>query len=113
MVFGPDGSLYGTTVVGGGGICTFGQGCGTVFRLRPSANFCRTALCPWTETVLYRFTGGDDGNWPQLGDLTFDAAGNIYGTTPYTVYELAKAHGSLTWCSASPPTRGAAVPSAA
>jgi uncharacterized repeat protein (TIGR03803 family) len=32
--------------------------------------------------VLYRFTAtGGDGAYPGYGDLTFDAAGNIYGTT--------------------------------
>jgi uncharacterized repeat protein (TIGR03803 family) len=34
----------------------------------------------WTETVLYSFTGGSDGQYPYAG-LTFDAAGNLYGTT--------------------------------
>ena len=33
-----------------------------------------------TETVLYNFTGGSDGANPQ-SRLTFDAAGNFYGTT--------------------------------
>jgi len=33
-----------------------------------------------TETVLYNFTGGSDGANPQ-SRLTFDAAGNLYGTT--------------------------------
>jgi uncharacterized repeat protein (TIGR03803 family) len=33
-----------------------------------------------TETVLYNFTGGSDGGTPQ-SRLTFDAAGNLYGTT--------------------------------
>ncbi len=73
VVFGPDGTLYGTT--------TGGAGFGTVFNLRPSATACKTALCPWTETVLYRFTGGSDGSLPEFVDLVFDAAGNIYGTT--------------------------------
>jgi len=72
VVFGPDGTLYGTTTGSGGGA-------GTVFNLRPPATFCRSILCPWSETVLYRFTGGADGE-PIYGDLTFDAAGNIYGT---------------------------------
>ncbi|HUI85143.1 MAG TPA: choice-of-anchor tandem repeat GloVer-containing protein [Candidatus Binatia bacterium] len=31
--------------------------------------------------MLYRFSGGPDGAYPQHGDLTFDQAGNIYGTT--------------------------------
>jgi len=30
--------------------------------------------------VLHAFTGGVDGAWPQ-GDLVFDAAGSLYGTT--------------------------------
>ncbi len=79
VIFGPDGSLYGTTFAGGG--CSSGGHCGTVFNLRPSASACKAALCPWTETVLYRFTGGGDGGWPGYGDLTFDQVGNIYGTT--------------------------------
>ena len=33
------------------------------------------------ETVIHRFTGSD-GEMP-LADLTFDALGNIYGTTFY------------------------------
>jgi len=97
MVFGPDGSLYGTTVFGGGGNCTFGQSCGTVFNLRPPASVCKSVLCPWSETVLYRFTGGSEGNWPQLGDLSFDHSGNVYGTTPRTVYEVVHSNGTWTF----------------
>jgi uncharacterized repeat protein (TIGR03803 family) len=74
VVTGPDGALYGTTLNGGGAGCGL-SGCGTVFRLA-----CNTAVCYWKETVLHRFTGGTDGGQP-LGDLTFDHAGNIYGTT--------------------------------
>jgi len=33
------------------------------------------------EAVLYNFTGGSDGANPQ-SNLTFDSAGNLYGTTP-------------------------------
>jgi uncharacterized repeat protein (TIGR03803 family) len=37
----------------------------------------------WTETVLYAFRGGlHDGETPAEG-VTFDQAGNIYGTTAY------------------------------
>jgi len=93
MVFGPDGGLYGTTTFGGGGNCTFGQGCGTVFRLRPPATVCKSITCTWSETVLYRFTGTNDGMWPQLGDLIFDSTGNIYGTTPDNVFELVHSNG--------------------
>jgi uncharacterized repeat protein (TIGR03803 family) len=61
------GNLYGTTFAGGSYVCS--GGCGTVFKLTPSG----------TETVLYRFTGGDGAN-PTAG-LIADASGNLYGTT--------------------------------
>jgi len=99
VVFGSNGALYGTTDQGGSSC--FGLGCGTVFKLQPPSTACKTALCPWTETVLYRFIGGSDGAAPGLGDLTFDQAGNIYGTTVFggssnnigTVYELTPSNG--------------------
>ena len=79
VTFGPDGTLYGTTTAGG-------EGFGIVFNLRPQPTFCKTLLCPWTETVLYRFTGGRDGGFAlgfSFADaLIFDQAGNIYGTAP-------------------------------
>jgi uncharacterized repeat protein (TIGR03803 family) len=80
VVFGPDGSLYGTTSEGGGTGCN-GRGCGKIFKLMPPATICRAVQCPWTETVLYRFTGGADGAIPEYGDIIFDSAGSIYGTT--------------------------------
>jgi uncharacterized repeat protein (TIGR03803 family) len=75
---GPDGSLlmdkagniYGTTSGGGGTDCDNGFGCGTVFKITPGG----------TETVLYAFQGGDDGELPQTGVIA-DGAGNLYGTT--------------------------------
>lgn len=75
VTFGPDGNLYGTTALGG-------LGYGTVFSLRPPATPCKTAMCPWLETVLYRFTGGTDGVKP-LSAVAFDQAGNLYGTTQF------------------------------
>ena len=65
------GNLYGTTTYGGA--CTFNKtkGCGTVYELSPSSS-------GWTETVLYRFSGGADGANPD-GNLVFDANGNLYG----------------------------------
>lgn len=65
-----DGSLYGTTGNGGNKSCYFGYGCGTVFRVSKTGK----------ETVLYRFTGGADGAYPQAG-VILDAKGNLYGTT--------------------------------
>jgi uncharacterized repeat protein (TIGR03803 family) len=101
VVFGPEGDLYGTTSEGGGSGCN-GLGCGTVFKLSPPPTACRSALCPWTETVLYRFTGGADGAVPEYGDLIFDSAGAIYGTTSAgaydygTVYKLTNSGGNWT-----------------
>ena len=81
VLFGPDGSLYGTTEFFGNQSPDLGEGYGTVFKLTPPARPCESVSCPWTHTVLYRFTGGSDGANPGPGDLTFDQAGNIYGTT--------------------------------
>ncbi len=76
-----DGSVYGTTDGGGQLDCrdTFGDGCGTVFRLQPPASACATAECMWTETQLYHFTGGVNGN-DLLAGIVLDGAGNLYGT---------------------------------
>ncbi len=83
VVFGPDGTLYGTTYMGGtgsgGGQCQ--QGCGTVFHLMPPAKVCKTAICGWTENAIYSFQGGNDGIDPST-PLVFDGAGSLYGTTP-------------------------------
>lgn len=99
VTFGPDGALYGSTYLGG----THGEG--VIFKLQPPATGCRTATCYWTETVIYNFTGGSDGGEPQ-GSLTFDSAGNLYGTTFYggqrsnggngVVYELSPSQGGWT-----------------
>ena len=82
VIFGPDGSLYGTTAFGGVGPCSTGggkTGCGTVFDLTSSSQK-RDKPTTWTERVLYDFTGGSDGATPFGGRPVFDAAGNLYGT---------------------------------
>ena len=63
------GNLYGTTCTGG-----LWQA-GTVFELSPNGGG------GWNETVLYSFTGEADGGCPYA-NVTFDSAGNLYGTTP-------------------------------
>src|SRR5580698_1781151 len=74
VTFDGAGNLYGTTVSGGsGGVCS-GDGCGVVYKLSDSGS-------GWTESVLYNFTGGNDGSGPG-GGVVFDNAGNLYGTTP-------------------------------
>ena len=101
VIFGPDGALYGTTSWGGNDECQFlnYHGCGTVFNLKPPVTTCKTALCSWTETVVYRFTGGSDGDSPYIGSLIFDRAGNVYGTDwdgtagGGTVYQLSPSSG--------------------
>ncbi len=99
VTIGPNGSLYGTTVKGGG--TEFPYGVGTVFNLQPPAAACKAALCPWRETVLLSFNQGT--GYPPQSEVTFDEAGNLYGTTIYggryntgEVYELTPSNGSWT-----------------
>jgi uncharacterized repeat protein (TIGR03803 family) len=65
LVFDASGNLYGTTEYGGGGP-------GVVFELSPSGS-------SWTEKVLYSFTDGADGGYPQTGFVR-DSTGNLYST---------------------------------
>ena len=98
LVIGSDGSLYGTTHAGGqGSDCAQRYGCGTVFRISPGAN-----IGAWDEAVLHGF-GYSDGSNPDHGDLVFDHAGNLYGTTRNggangqgTVFELTSNRGAWT-----------------
>jgi uncharacterized repeat protein (TIGR03803 family) len=79
IIQGSDGNLYGTTAYGGSGQCLviYGNGisdeaivgCGTIFRITASGVF----------TSLYSFTGGSDGNSPNM--LIEGSDGNFYGTT--------------------------------
>jgi uncharacterized repeat protein (TIGR03803 family) len=62
-------NLYGTTCCGGNST----QGDGTVFKLMPNSDG------GWTESVLYSFSGGNDGAVPLAG-VIFDANGSLYGT---------------------------------
>jgi hypothetical protein len=71
LFFGPDGSLFGTTVVGGAHLKYNGKG--VVFQLKPSGSH-------WSEKVLHRFGRGIDGTNPH-GGVVADPQGNLYGTT--------------------------------
>jgi uncharacterized repeat protein (TIGR03803 family) len=81
LLFDSQGNIYGTTEYGGG------DNAGTVYKLTPSHG-------TWVYSVIYRFTGLQDGRYPVAG-VIMDGAGNLYGTTAFsgsgnggTVYEL-------------------------
>lgn len=85
------GDLYGTTTGGG----FFGWG--TAFRLSPRSNG------EWTETILHSFDRNGYDGYESTANLTFDAQGNLYGTTAYggtydagTVFELVRGAGEWT-----------------
>jgi len=66
-----DGSFYGTTVGGGGGAncSSYGEGCGTVFKVTPTGRL--------TSLVLFN---ADAGGAPWAGPVQ-DTNGILYGTT--------------------------------
>jgi uncharacterized repeat protein (TIGR02543 family) len=78
LIFDSAGNLDGTTSMGG----MYGKG--TVFEMSPNG----------TDTILHSFGSGNDGQNP-FGNVIFDSAGNLYGTTSAggmygkgTVFEL-------------------------
>jgi uncharacterized repeat protein (TIGR03803 family) len=96
LIFDPAGNLYGTTTGGGSGHLAGGGG--TVFELSPDAG-------RWKEAILYDFCSLGSGEicpdgYDVTAGVTFDAEGNLYGTTTYsgngqsptggTIYELAR-----------------------
>jgi uncharacterized repeat protein (TIGR03803 family) len=83
LIMDKKGNFYGTTEFGGA------HNAGVVFEVTPSGE----------ETVLYSFTGGPDGGYPESG-LVIDAKGNLYGTTGSvygadTVFELTQRVGTV------------------
>jgi len=72
LVQGSDGYLYGTTALGGNGTALVEGGDGTVFRIDLLGNL----------TVLYSFTGYDDGAHPRSG-LIQASDGYFYGTAGF------------------------------
>jgi uncharacterized repeat protein (TIGR03803 family) len=63
------GNLYGTTYSGG----TTNNG--SVFELSPNKDG------SWSESILYSFLGGNSDGAAPSAEVTFDGAGNLYGTT--------------------------------
>lgn len=81
------GNLWGTTYEMGA------SGLGAIYELSPGQGG------SYTEKVVYSFTGGADGGYPQCGFI-LDALGNLYGTTGSygannhgTVFELSPTTG--------------------
>ena len=65
LILDRSGNLYGAAGCGG----AF-AGAGAIFKLSPAGR----------DTVLYNFTGDNDGSGP-VGPLVRDASGNLYGVT--------------------------------
>ena len=91
------GNLYGTTRQGGiKAGCSQENGlptCGTVFELSPNAS-------SWMESILYEFTNSAGDGAVPVAAVTFDRAGNLWGTTSVggtvgdgTVFELTPGSG--------------------
>lgn len=68
LLFDASGNLYGTTYYDGA------NNLGSVYELIPRHSG------EWKEKLLYSFASGNDGQ-ASIGNLVFDAAGNLYGTT--------------------------------
>jgi uncharacterized repeat protein (TIGR03803 family) len=75
LVLDSTGAVYGTTIWGGSATCR-GPGCGTAFQLKQPTE----TGGAWSERILHRFTGSNDGEGPN-GGLIFDTTGALYGTT--------------------------------
>jgi uncharacterized repeat protein (TIGR03803 family) len=75
LILDASGNLYGVATFGGSGTC-FDSGCGAVFKLS------KTSAGGWARTILYSFTGGNDGFFPDAG-LVLDGSGNLYGTAAF------------------------------
>ena len=80
MIFDGAGNLYGTAMFGPFPDFCGGKGCGVVFQLAPDGH----DGCNCTN--IYAFHGHHDGAFPAAG-LTFDPAGNLYGTIPYSGHD--------------------------
>ena len=89
LLFDGAGNIYGTTYYGGA------NDLGAVYKLSPDG------VGEWSETVLYSFKTGSDGN-SSISNLVFDSTGNLYGTTSEggsgsgTIFKLTRGHGTWT-----------------
>ncbi|MGA9475518.1 MAG: choice-of-anchor tandem repeat GloVer-containing protein [Terriglobales bacterium] len=74
LIFDSQGNLYGATSYGGA------NGKGTLFKLTPGQS-------GWTETIIYNFPGGKDGQFP-LGPMILDEAGNFFVVALWNIVEV-------------------------
>jgi uncharacterized repeat protein (TIGR03803 family) len=81
LTLGPKGVLYGVTGYGGGQSYQ-----GTVWSLTPPSG----GRTNWTKSTLFAFPRDESVGGFPMGNLAFDSAGNIYGTTLYSggIYQL-------------------------
>jgi len=92
LLFDTAGNLYGSSQAGGTQNCYPPYlGCGTVFKLTPGADG------QWTLTNLHYFGDGNHGSSPN-GNLIFDSAGNLYGTTQTGGSSSCPAYGYFSGC---------------
>lgn len=85
LIFDASGNIYGTTFTGG----LYGTMAGTVFELTPATGG------GWNEEILHDFNPNSGDGYDAFAGVTFDAHGNLFGTTYWggayglgTVYEL-------------------------
>ena len=76
LLLSPNGTLYGTTSLGGVNFCTSGAGCGTVYELKPPAVAGGASM----ESVIFNFAGCCPGAALPAGGLVADSNGALYGT---------------------------------
>jgi len=86
------GNLYGALYCGGGRDSCYGEDDlgGAFFELQ------RARGGAWHVAILHAFTA-KSGECCPLGDLTPDGAGNIYGTTAFSAYEMRPTPHSSRW----------------
>lgn len=70
-----DGTLYGTTTLGGAGGCSTGVGCGVAYELKPPAG----SGGVWTESLIYTFGAYPNAALPNGGVIVSSEA--LYGTS--------------------------------
>jgi len=81
LIIGANNVLYGTAFWGGVvtacPVSDYPQGCGTIYSLAAPAG----GGTPWTETVIYAFTGHSSDGAHPYGNMAINSGGQLFGTT--------------------------------